>query len=85
MQKEVEYLKAKQDRIEKMHVLTALQEEKNLLEEAISYQNKIENMILTAPPTDFGHDLTKLKEISQQQLDQLKVRNFYKLNKLIIL
>lgn len=75
VQKEVEYLKAKQDRIEKMHVLTALQEEKNLLDEAIKYQNKVETMLMSAPANDFGLDLTKLKEISQQQQDQLKVNH----------
>lgn len=73
VQKEVDYLKAKQGRIEKMHVLTALQEEKNLLDEAIGYQNKVETMLSTAPPVDFGVDLTRLKEICHQQQDQLKL------------
>lgn len=58
-----------------MHVLTALQEERNMLEEAIGYQNKIEARLVAVPPADFGHDLTKLKEICQQQQDQLKVRH----------
>lgn len=56
-----------------MHVLAALQEEKNMLEEAISYQNRMEAKLMAMPPNDFGHDLTKLKEICQQQQDQLMV------------
>lgn len=63
----------KQERIEKMHVLTALQEEKNMLEESICYQSKVQMKLLAEPPIDLDVDLSKLKEICQQQQDQLKV------------
>lgn len=66
-------LKVKQERIEKMNVLTALQEEKNMIEEAIRYQNKVHMKSALEMEFDIDKDLTKLKLISQQQQEQLKV------------
>lgn len=68
-------LKVKQERIEKMNVLTALQEEKNMIEEAIHYQNKVHMKSISEMEFDLDKDLTKLKLISQQQQEQLKVVN----------
>lgn len=73
VQKEIEFLKAKQERIEKMHVLTVLQEEKNMIEDVIRYQDKVEMKLATDSELDPGQDICKLKEISQQQQEQLKV------------
>lgn len=72
-EKEVELLRVKQERIEKLNVLTVLQEEQNMLQEALRHQSKVQSLWSTEGSADYGMDLWKLKEISKQQQEQLKV------------
>lgn len=77
MEKEIEMLRVKQERIDKMNILTALQEEKNMIEEAIRYQNKIHMKSITEMEFDLDKDLSKLKSISHQQQEQLQVFSYH--------
>lgn len=65
----------KKEKIEKLNVLTVLQEEKNTLEEELRNQVKIEGKLKLKSDENLEriYDLDKLKEISQQQEEQIKL------------
>lgn len=65
----------KKERIEKLNVLTVLQEEQNILEEELRNQAKFEEKLKLKSDENLEqiYDLDKLKEISQQQEEQLKL------------
>lgn len=64
------------EEIEKFNILTVLLQEQNLLENGMSVRNRICG-INEPEPFNFENDLAKLIEISQQQKNQIEVKNFF--------
>lgn len=60
-----------QEEIEKLNILTILQEEENVLGSMLATQSKSTSNKKT--PCNFEHDLMKLQQISNQQNDQIEV------------
>lgn len=60
-----------QEEIEKLNILTILQEEENILGSMLSNQSKLNANKKT--PCNFEQDLMKLQQISIQQKDQIEV------------
>lgn len=59
--------------IEKLNILTVLQEEENFLSEALANQQKHQSRATSVKHLDLNRDVTKLREISRQQKEQISV------------
>ncbi len=59
--------------IEKMNILTVLEEDRNFINNLLHTQKKMENLRAARPPVNVKQDVAKLEEISQQQLQTIAV------------
>lgn len=79
-QKQVVYNRLLHEGIEKLNILTVLQEEENYLSQVIVHQHKNQSIATSVKHLDLNRDVTKLREISRQQREQILVshtiRNF---------
>lgn len=70
--KEKELLNLKQSHIEKLNLLTALQEETNIIDDELRYQDKLRAKHSVDNHFNINIDLNRLQAISRQQQNRLK-------------
>lgn len=70
-EREIELTKVIQEGTEKLNILTVLQEEKNQLDEVLCNQLKLRRK-MGVKKLDFSKDITKLRTISREQVDQIE-------------
>lgn len=59
--------------IEKLNILTVLEEDRNYINSLLLSQKKLEKLRSTRPPLNLKQDVSKLQEISEQQLQTIAV------------
>lgn len=59
--------------IEKLNILAVLEEDRNFINNLLLTQTKMEKLRSTRPPLNVKQDVSKLQEISQQQLQTISV------------
>lgn len=74
--KQVVYNRLLHEGIEKLNILTVLQEEENFLSEIIIHQHKNQSRATSVKHLDLNRDVTKLREISRQQREQISVSQY---------